>query len=190
MAKEAKIGNGGLGNPWRVVGWGAATALLLLPLGAMQLTEEVDWTRSDFVAMGLMLGSVGLAFEFLLKKSNGLHYRIAAAIELAASFFLVWASLAVGIVGTEGNPGNLMFAVVILIALAGSIAANFRADGMARTAITAAVAQSSAGLLALTTGMGSSDPSWPYDILGTTLFVTGLWLVAAWLFSKAAHSNT
>jgi hypothetical protein len=188
MAKEAKIGARGIGSPWRLVGWGAAVALLLLPLGAMQLTKEVDWTGSDFVAMGLMLGSVGLAFEFLLRKSDDLRYRIAVALELAASFFLVWASLAVGIIGTEGNPGNLMFAVVILIVLAGSIGANFHPDGMARAAITAAAAQIAAGSIALITRMGSSDPSWPYDILGTTLFVTGLWLVAARLFARAARS--
>ena len=36
--------------------WGGAAALLLLPLVAMQFTEEVQWTWHDFVIMGVMLG--------------------------------------------------------------------------------------------------------------------------------------
>ena len=39
----------------RLLAWGAAAALLLLPLVAMQFTEEVNWTVFDFLVFGSML---------------------------------------------------------------------------------------------------------------------------------------
>ena len=47
------------GDLWRLfrwVMWGGAALLLALPLVAMQFTSEVNWTASDFVVMGAMLG--------------------------------------------------------------------------------------------------------------------------------------
>lgn len=45
MANEASTAGTGRHNPWRIVGWGTAAALLLLPLVAMQFTSEVNWPR-------------------------------------------------------------------------------------------------------------------------------------------------
>ena len=38
-------------NLWRVLIWGGAAVLFVLPGLAMQLTNEVVWTASDFVAV-------------------------------------------------------------------------------------------------------------------------------------------
>ena len=43
------------GFRWLNVLWLFAAALLLAPLVAMQFTDEVNWTLSDFLAFGLML---------------------------------------------------------------------------------------------------------------------------------------
>ena len=41
-----------------------ATALVLLvPLVAMQITDEADWSLADFVLAGALLGGTGLLLE-------------------------------------------------------------------------------------------------------------------------------
>ena len=59
--------------PWRTIGWGAAVALLLLPFVAMQLGGTgVNWSLADFIVFGVMLGSVGGAFELAVRASGSL----------------------------------------------------------------------------------------------------------------------
>jgi hypothetical protein len=121
----AAVGTKGL-NPWRIIGWGMVAALLLAPLIAMQFTSEVDWDETDFIAMGFILGSLGLALEFMVSRSDSIAYRIASGIAVLAAFLLIWANLAVGMIGSEKNPYNLLFGGVLAIAVVGSIASRFR----------------------------------------------------------------
>lgn len=74
--------------------------LLLIPLIAMQITDEVKWTGSDFVIMGVLLLSTGLLCELVLRNVTQTKSRIALCIVVLGAFFLVWAELAVGIFGT------------------------------------------------------------------------------------------
>ena len=74
--------------------------LLLIPFVAMQFTEEVDWGILDFVVMGFLLLSVGLAIEFVLRKVKTTEYRLLLCGGILLAFFLIWAELAVGIFGT------------------------------------------------------------------------------------------
>ena len=73
--------------------------ILLVPLVAMQFTEEVDWNVSDFVAMGTLLIGAGLVYELLMTKVAA-KYLIVVAGLLMALVLLVWVELAVGIFGT------------------------------------------------------------------------------------------
>jgi hypothetical protein len=70
MASNA--GGSGRGSlPWRTIGWGSAVALLLLPFIAMQLGGTgVNWSLTDFIVFGVMLGSVGGAFEVAVRASG------------------------------------------------------------------------------------------------------------------------
>jgi len=74
--------------------------LLLIPLVAMQFTEEVNWDILDFVVMGILLLSVGLAIEFVLRQVKRIEYRLLICGGILLAFFLVWAELAVGIFGS------------------------------------------------------------------------------------------
>ena len=71
--------------------------LLLIPLIAMQFTDEVNWTLFDFVAAGVLLFSTGIMCELAIRKINNPKYRIAACAFLLALLLLIWAELAVGI---------------------------------------------------------------------------------------------
>lgn len=78
-----------------------ATALILMvPLIAMQFTDEVNWGLFDFVIIGTLLLSTGLAYEVLARKMETAKHRAALAIILTATVLLIWAELAVGIFGT------------------------------------------------------------------------------------------
>jgi hypothetical protein len=74
--------------------------ILLIPLVAMQFTEEVNWNLFDFMVMGALLLGTGLIGDFLIRKVKKIEYRVLLLIGLVASFLLIWAELAVGIFGT------------------------------------------------------------------------------------------
>jgi hypothetical protein len=176
MAATAN-GNGRTTIPWRIIGWSIPALLLLLPLVAMRYTEEVNWTGSDFVFAAVLFGSVGLAFELIVRKSRSLAYRLGAAIAVVAAFLTVWVNGAVGMIGLEDNPYNLLFLGVLVLALAGAIIGRFRSAGMALAMAVAAIGQASVSAFGLST-----------DFRGGVLSMgfTGLWLLSAALFRSSS----
>ena len=74
--------------------------ILLLPLIAMQFTNEVDWKLADFVIMGILLLGTGLLCELVIRKVKKIEHRILICGAILVVLFLVWAELAVGIFGT------------------------------------------------------------------------------------------
>lgn len=74
--------------------------LLMIPFTAMQFTNEVDWTASDFIIAGGLLLGTGFACELALRKIKSRGSRISVLIALLVAAFLIWAELAVGIFGT------------------------------------------------------------------------------------------
>jgi hypothetical protein len=177
MAKEAEKTGRRAAIPWRVIGWSIPALLLLLPLIAMRFTDEVIWTLSDFIFAAVLFGSVGLAFELILRKSRSLGYRCGAALAVLAAFLTIWVNGAVGMIGSEDNPYNLLFLGVLLLALAGAILARFQPAGMARTMAAAGVAQAVLSAMGLATDVRGGIFSMTFALL---------WLLAAALF-KAAH---
>ena len=186
MAGDITLGVGRRGNFWRIAGWSAAAALILLPLVAMQFTSEVNWTASDFLFAAIMFGSVGLGLELAVRKGNR-AYTIAAALALLVSFLSFWFTGAVGIIGNEAEDSNLLFLGVIAIALAGSVIALFRPAGMAVVMVVAAVAQAAVPVVASIIGDSKTAAIWAPEVIILTLIFTALWLVAARLFRKAAR---
>jgi hypothetical protein len=71
--------------------------LLMLPLVAMQFTDEVNWSIFDFVAMGTFLLSLSIVSELILKFAKNTPAKL-LLIGIAILFFvLIWIELAVGI---------------------------------------------------------------------------------------------
>lgn len=151
--------------------------ILLVPLLAMQFTSEVAWNLADFVVAGILLFGAGLTYELIARKADRFAYRIAVGIAVAAALLLIWINLAVGIIGDEGNPANLMYIGVLAVGIIGAVVARFQPRGMAHALVATAIAQCLVALIALFTGLG-------YTIVVTAIFVT-LWLLSAWLFRKS-----
>jgi ABC-type cobalt transport system substrate-binding protein len=74
--------------------------LLLIPLIAMQFTDEVNWTLSDFVIGGALLFGTGFMVDLAIRKTINGEHRTWIIISIIVVFLLIWAELAVGIFGT------------------------------------------------------------------------------------------
>lgn len=166
----------------RPVGWGGSLALLLAPFIAMQLLpgSGVNWTVGDFVFVAMLLGIIGLALELVVRAIDSWAYRGGATLALAAGSMLLVANGAVGYIGSEDNPYNLVFFGVLLIAVLGSAIARFRAGGMAWVMAAAGLAHAIAG------GVG-----FPQDLRTgpITIVFVAMWLGSAWLFRHAARGG-
>jgi hypothetical protein len=174
------------GGRWTLMFWGLAACLLLLPFIAMRLSADgVNWTASDFIFMAVLLGLIGLALELAARKGNA-AYNMATGLALAASFFLIVLTGAVGIIGDEGEIANLLFGIVILVALLGAVAARFRPGGMARAMAAAALVQLLVPVAALILRPGAAAAIWSPEVPISTLVFAAIWLGAARLYRKAA----
>ena len=76
--------DGGRGNGWRVVLWGGAAGLMLIPAIAMQFTREVAWGAEDFLTMGAMLLVACGAFEVAMRLTRSTLSRSLAGIAILA----------------------------------------------------------------------------------------------------------
>lgn len=187
---EVQSANKGQANRWRLAGWGLAGLLLLLPLVAMQFGDEVNWTASDFVFAATLIGLTGGGFELMIRQSASRAYRAGAAAALLGAFALVWINGAVGIIANESNDANLWFAVVIMVAVMGSIMARFRPSGLSKTMIATAAVQAAIAVVALITDMGAGEhPMWRQQLIGITAMFLTIWLASAALFHTAARDE-
>ncbi|QDK80589.1 hypothetical protein EXU85_19050 [Spirosoma sp. KCTC 42546] len=78
----------------------AIATLLLIPFIAMQFTNEVNWTLSDFVVAGVLLFGTGLLIELVLRTVTTAKHRIALCAVILVALLLIWIELAVGIFGS------------------------------------------------------------------------------------------
>ena len=148
---------------------------------------DVNWTLFDFVVFGGMLLAAGSAYAFLRYKARNPTYRVAAAITVVTAVLLFWMNGAVGIIGSEDNPANLMYFGVLAVAIVGALLARFRPAGMARTMYATALAQAAIAAIAIVGGLGPDSPKWPMDVLALTAFFAILWLIAGRFFRNAAR---
>ncbi len=177
---------------WRPVLWGGALCLLALPWVAMRFTSEVDWSPVDFAVFGTMLALACGAVELAMWASSAWSYRLGALAGIGTGFLLLWVNLAVGFIGDEDNPANLMYAGVLGLAIVGSLMARLRARGMAIAMTLTALAQGAVAVIATwepvcaTVGI-TCDDDWA--VLPATLVFMAMWLVSAGLFAFAARTR-
>lgn len=74
--------------------------LLLVPLVAMQFTNDVNWDGFDFLVAAFLLLGTGLLIELVLRKVKTSINRLLVSAAILLMLFLVWAELAVGIFGS------------------------------------------------------------------------------------------
>lgn len=123
--------------------------LLLIPLAAMQFTAEVNWSIFDFIFAWVLLVGSGMAYKLISRKIDKFQYRVAVGLAVAAALLIVWINGAVGIIGNEDHPANLMYFGVIITGIAGAAVAGLRPKGMAVAMFLTAFAQCMVPVIAL-----------------------------------------
>jgi len=72
-------------------------SLLLIPMATMLISDEINWSIFDFLAMGVLLFSFGVSINSVLKNTKNSKIRITFFTFLILIFSLIWIELAVGI---------------------------------------------------------------------------------------------
>jgi hypothetical protein len=179
------------GSGRRIAAWAVVVAfILLIPLVAMQFSDEWDWNLFDFVFAGTLLFGAALAYEWVAKKGGTTAYRAAVGVAMATALFLVWVNAAVGIIGDESF--NLMYFGVLAIGIGGALTTRFRPQGMAHALLMVAIAQMLVPLIVLAIPDLRDalwEPPGPVGVFVLNAFFALLWIGSALLFRKAALSQ-
>jgi len=137
-------------NTTRLIVWTVVVVLMLMitfMASSVQFTNEVQWNEA--VAYSVMLLAVGGAYElWRWLKTRSRTYHFAFGVGFAGILLLGLVSGAVGIIGSENQPANLMYWAVFAVGLIGSFISRFKPRGMARTLFAAALVQVSVPVIA------------------------------------------
>lgn len=161
----------------------AVASLLLIPL-----LGGADWDETDYIVAGGLLFGTGVAFELVARNARTRSYRFAVAIALGAALLLTWINLAVGVIGNENNPANLMYFGVLAIGFLGAIIARFKPQGMARAMFATAIAQALVPVLALIIWRPPINMG-VMLVFGLNAFFVALFVGSALLFRHAASKQ-
>jgi hypothetical protein len=154
-------------------------AAMAVPVAAMRLASPEPADPGDFLFLAILVLGAGSAVELAARIRPARAYAAGLGLGLAAILGQAWINLAVGVIGSEDNPANLVYAAVIGVALTGALVARLRPAGMARAMVVAAIGQALAFVAVLIGGGGFTGP--------ITIFFCVIWLAAAWLFQRAAR---
>lgn len=162
--------------------------ILLIPLIAMQFSDEVNWGVIDFIAAGILISGTGIVYQFIAGRTKDKLYKTAFGIALVTGFLIIWTNLAVGIIGSEDNPANLLFFGVLLIGFAGAIISQFKAVGMSKTMFAVALAQALVPVIAFIIWLPPLDIGLLRVLLLNGFFVI-LFAESAILFKKSVNNK-
>lgn len=162
--------------------------ILLVPLVAMALGDDVVWGPVDFALAGALLAGTGLVHQ-AVRRAGGRAYRIAAGMGLASALLLVWATLALGVIGAEGDRADLMYAGVLAVGLIGAVGARLRPRGMARAMFATALSLGAVAAIAVITGEHRSPVTSVFEIVGLNAFFAALFAGSGLLFRHAAGGD-
>jgi hypothetical protein len=160
--------------------------ILLLPLVGMLVSDEVAWGPGDFALAGALLVGAGLLHQ-AVQRAGGRDYRIAAGLALGSALLLVWATLAVGVIGAEGDRADAMYAGVLAVGLIGAVIARLQPQGMARAMFAMALSQGAVAALALAAGKHHDPVTSVLEIAGLNGIFAALFVGSALLFRRAAR---
>jgi hypothetical protein len=163
--------------------------ILLVPFVAMQFTNGVNWGVGDFIIMGALIFGTGLAYVLLTIFASNLLYKAAIACALGTTFFMVWANLAVGLIGAGSHWGNMMYMGVVAIAIIGSIISKFTSGGMERAMYATAFSIVLVAAIALIANMDEYPGSSVNEIIMVNGFFALLYAVSGVLFRYASQTK-
>jgi hypothetical protein len=166
-----------------------AAFLLIIPLVAKLITDDMQWSVSDFAAAWILLFIAFFIYKLVSGRVTNFEYRAAVGLAVGTGLFLVWSNLAVGLIGSEDNPANWMYAGVLGIGFLGAIIARLQPKGMMRVLFTMVLAHLLITAIALIARMDLAPESSIVEIVGVNGFFAVLWSGSALLFRNAAREK-
>jgi len=162
-----------------------AFGVILIPLIAMQFSEEVNWDMFDFLIAWILIFGAGFTFQLISMKTEATSYKIATGLAVFASLAILWINGAVGIIGNENNPLNLLYGFVLTMVIFGSFIAQLEAKAMSRvmlsTAATHLLVSLIGGFLYVSENPGVSISG----VINANLIFIVFWGLSALFFQKA-----
>jgi hypothetical protein len=160
--------------------------ILLVPLVAMQFTDEVDWSVIDFSIVGALLFGTGVSYVLITRYMTNVVFKAGVGMALGTTLFMVWANLAVGLIGAGPNPGNLMYMGVVAVAVIGTFLSGFTPGGMERAMYAVVLALVLVAVIALLANMDEYPGSSVTEILSVNGFFAFLYAISGLLFRYVA----
>lgn len=165
-------------------------ALLLLAFVLRQVAGSPEWTAMDFAVVAIMFFGTGLAYVLITHKRKEALYRLAVALSAATGLLLFWSNLAVGLIGSEDEPANLMYFGVLAVAFIGSVISRLQPRGLAVVMWITAGAQVLTVIIALLAGWQHLAESSVTEIIGINGFFAVLWAISGLLFRWVKKEDT
>lgn len=132
---------------------------------------------------GILVLVVGLLYLLIASRGRSGAYKLGAGVAVAASLLLVWGNLAVGFIGSEDNPMNLLYAGVLAVGFIGAVLAKLQPQGMARAMFAAAATQFAVPFVALLIKQPELTMGVLWVIVLNSVFA-GLWVASGLLFRR------
>lgn len=147
----------------------------------------------DIVLIATLFSGISIAYKLLSRKKEKKIYRFAALLALATAFFVTWVNLAVGVIGSENNPINLLFFLVLIVGIIGASLSHFKPKGMSNTLVAMGFVQFFIPFIALIINKPSIATS---DDLRGVIFIiifnsvfSLLFAISALLFRRAIPTS-
>ncbi len=161
-----------------------ALIILIVPLVATIVTDEMQWNVADFIIAGLFLFISFFAYKVLALKSN-MMYKIATVITVLTALSLIWINLGVGLVGSGMNIPNLLYGAIPAIGILGAISVKFKPLGMAMTLFVMAILNAIMAVIAVIGNDYYSGADATLQIIMLNGFFIVLWAAAGLLYRNA-----
>jgi hypothetical protein len=176
-----------------VIGPALITVLLLsIPLAAMKFYTGVVWTFSDFIIAGTLIFGTGLLYKLFARFRPEVLFKTGMGLALITGLLLIWVNMAVGIVGSENNPFNLVYFTVVAAGLLSGFWVQFKPTRLMVVISVMAILMIVISIVAIITGQQSAPGSSVMEILGIHGFFALLFMISALLlrFEDKKTANT
>lgn len=136
--------------------------------------------------MGALIFGAGTLLVVILRTAAHIAYRAGLVMAIGTSFLMIWVNLAVGLIGSGPNTGNILYMGVIGVLIGGIYLSKFKPAGMERAMFATAFSVLLVGAVALIMNMQYYPGSSVMEIIGVSLFFAAPYAVAGLLFRFVA----
>lgn len=119
----------------------ATGTILVVPFIANQFDTGFNWSFGDFIVAAILLFGSSVAYTIVSRLGDTTAYRAGVGVAVLGGLLLVWVNGAVGIIGSEDNPANILYAGVLAVGAIGAAVTRFESRGMSYALYSTALAQ-------------------------------------------------